>query len=542
MKWIILSLAFLAPFAVMGQDAEETSPEPELGDTGAAEDEPYSRDTLLDGSSAILDSMEAVEEYLATQTDSIEALTGEPMTLTARRCVELALTQNAQVAVAQDDLEAARARIGQAQAQMKPQIKASMTFTHTEFNTRDISSGSGGLGGGGLGGGLMGGGLLSGGLLGGLGGGLTEGLGLQPEDDFRTDKVELNQVLYAGGQIRAAINASKYLAESQEWQKAATLAQLEYQAKQAFYDALASEALVSVAEASVKSFQRNLSDAQEMFDVGMVSEFEVLRSQTELGSREADLVEARNIQRLAHANLRRTIAVPQNTPLVLEPKLDYLPYTPEIDELVNHANEHRPEIQSLKKGIEAAKADVDRVRGQFKPQAGANVQWQNVDNGGLTQPDGWTFSLAGQWDIYAGGKRKHELVESKARLRSLEDQLRDLEALVQLDITQAYIQIRDSMARIVSERGNLEFGREGLRLSELRFQEGVGTQSETLDAELALTNAERSLVQAFRDLAVANATLERAIGKSWSQSTDEMDAPSEEVAKPEAQEAETAAP
>jgi len=533
MKWMIPALALLAPFAAVCQEAGAEDA-PHVSPEMSPAEETYSRGGLLDESSAILDSMEAVEAYLATQREEEdEGPQGESMVLTARRCVELALSQNAQVAVAQDDLEAAQARIGQARSQMKPQVKASMTFTHTEFNTRDISSQSGGLGGGLLGGGLLSGGLLGGGLAG--GGGIGESLGLEAEDDFRTDRAELNQVLYAGGQIRAAINASEYLAESQEWQKAATLAQLEYQAKQAFYDAGASEALVRVAQASVRTFERNLSDAQLKFDQGVVSSYEVLRSKTELGSRKANLVEARNVQRLAHANLRRIIAVPQDTPLRLEPKLDYLPYTPEIEELVAQANDRRPEIQSLKKGIDAAQADVDRVRGQFKPQVGANVQWQNVDNGGYTQPDGWTFSVAGQLDIYAGGKRKHDVLEAKARLRSLEDQLLDLEALVELDITRAYIQIKDSMARIASENGTRELAQEGLRLAELRFQEGVGIQSETLDAELALTNAERSLVQALRDLAVANATLERAIGKSWVEGAgDEMptETPEEQDAEP----------
>ncbi len=362
------------------------------------------------------------------------------------------------------------------------------------------------------------------------------------EDDFRTDKVELNQVLYAGGQIRAAIDASKYLAESQEWKQTATLAELEYQAKQAFYDAAATEALVSVAEASVKSFERNLSDAQQMLDVGMVSNFEVLRSKTELGNREASLVSARNAQRLSQANLRRIIAVPQDTVLHLEPKLDFLPYTPDKNELIAYANDHRPEIQSLKKGIEAAKADLDRVRGQYMPSAGANIQWQNVDNGGYTQPDGWTFSVAGQWDIYAGGKRKHEKVEAKARLDSLDGQLRDLEALVELDITRSIIQIRDAMARIASEKGNTKLAEEGLRLAELRFQEGVGKQSETLDAELALTTAKRGLVQGLRDMAVANATLERAIGKSWMQSDEDDVKLSVEPVQPAEQNAEPAKP
>lgn len=530
MKCIISALALLAPFIAFGQESTvEPAPATPPPAAAPAEAQPapeaYERGGLLEGSEEIISSL---EQFVAAQEAQEETLAGQPMVLTARKCVELAVTQNAQAFVAQDDLEAAQARIGQARSRMKPQVKGSMTFTHTEFNTRDMSSMMGGLGGtsslGGSSSGLGSGGLLQqrpvlnflkSQILGGMSSGSSLTSMFEAEDDIRTDKVELNQVFYAGGQIRAAINASKFLAESQEWQKEATLAQLEYQAKQAFYDAAASAALVLVAEASVTSFERNLADAQQMFDVGMVSSFEVLRAQTELGSRKADLVEARNVQQLAQANLRRTIAVPQDTPLALEAKLDWVPYTPDVDETVAFAYEHRPEILALRKGLDAAKADLDRVRGQYKPQVGGNIQWQNVDGGGFSQPDGWTFSVASQLDIYAGGRRKHETVESKAKIQSIEDQLKDLEGLVELDVTQAVIQIKDSLARIASENGTRKLAQEGLRLAELRFQEGVGTQSETLDAELALTNAERSLVQALRDLAVAYSSLERAIGESW---------------------------
>jgi len=155
------------------------------------------------------------------------------------------------------------------------------------------------------------------------------------------------------------------------------------------------------------------------------------------------------------------------------------------------------------------------VRGQYKPSVGGNIQWQNVDNGGLTQPDGWTFSVGAQWDISTGGRRRYERIESNARVSSLEHQLKDLEALVELDVKAAQIQIQDAMARVSSEQGTRELAREGLRLAELRFQEGAGTQTETLDAELALTSADTALVQALRDYAVANGSLDRALGKSW---------------------------
>ena len=88
----------------------------------------------------------------------------------------------------------------------------------------------------------------------------------------------------------------------------------------------------------------------------------------------------------------------------------------------------------------------------------------------------------------------------------------------------------NAMAKIQQERATVTLAQEGLRLAELRFNEGVGIQSETLDAELALTNAQTQLVQALRDYAVANAAIERATGTSWT-----MDEAAEPVAEPPAE-------
>jgi len=493
----MLVLAGLSCGFAIAQGQEPAPPPP------AVEPSPESSDTVEEESTPALEGADAVVEMMNSLNEAIEKdaaaeSAGEPLLLDARKAVDLALSQNAQVFVAEDDVEAARARIGQARSQRFPQIKVSSTQTHTELQKRDT-------------------GMLFGELFTSL-----IGIGdlLETPEDFRTDRLTMTQVIYAGGQIKAATEASKYLAESQEYQRQATLSQVEYNAKEAYYTAAASMALVRVAESSVSTFERQLSDAKEMFEVGMTSNFEVLRADTELGSRNSTLVQARNGQRLALANLCRAIGVPQNTPLQLETKLDFLPFMQDLDALIAHADEHRPELLGLRKAIDAGEQDVKRVRGQYKPSVGGNVQWQNVDNGGAAQPDGWTFSVSGQWDITTGGRRKYETLESKARLSSLEHQLQDLHAIVELDVKAAQIQIQDAMARVASERGTRTLAREGLRLAELRFQEGAGTQSEVLDAELALTSADTALVQALRDFAVANSSLERAIGKSWVRDTE----------------------
>ena len=458
--------------------------------------------------------MEAIGEYLK-KIESEKAAPVSPeqvVMLSPRQCVEMALTKNAKVAVAEDDLAAAQAKIGQARSGLLPQASASTALIHTAFNENNGPAKAARIGKG----------LNQ--VFGLISGqfnpisSLTSSASmssLTPVKNLRKDSLTIKQVIYAGGQIRAAIRASEFLAQSQEWRKEATLEDLELETKRAYYDCLLARALVRVAERSVKTFERQLSDANQMFEVGMVSHFQVLRAETELGARKAEAVAAKNGARLADANLLRILVMPQDTPIDLEPKLEWLPYLAPMNELVVYANEHRPDILALEKGIEAAKQDQERVRGEYKPKVASQLQYSNTDHGGLTTPDGWTASVGAEWELVAGGRRKAERAEAKARVSSLEHQLEDVQRLVELDVTRSQIQIQDAMAKIQSERGTVDLAREGLRLAELRFQEGVGTQTEVLDAELALTNAQTALVLALHDYAVANASLERATGKSW---------------------------
>ncbi|MGI6459502.1 MAG: TolC family protein [Candidatus Hydrogenedentales bacterium] len=476
----------------------------------------------LISSAPMQETMNAIEAYLSQHEALVEKpAAGEALSLSVRKCVDLALANNEKIFQAEQDIDAARARIGQARSQMFPQVGAGLTFVHTEFTERNPGGLFGKLGGGSGLGFISTGNPASSILLSILGSVtqnyLTQRLTpqTQPGADLRIETVAAEQVLYAGGRIRAAVDAAGLLAESQEWQKAVALAQVEYDAKQGFYDVLLVASLVEVAADSVRTFERNLTDAQQMFEVGTISNFEVLRAKTELGARKSELVAAKNALRLTEANLRRVLFIPENTRLQLDPSIEWQPADISVSDYVDQAVENRPELVALRKAIQAGEQQVKAVKGQYLPTVGLRAEYSNTDKGGLLTPDGWTFSLGAQYDIYAGGKRKYDMLEARAQVAGLEHQLADLERLVELDVTQAHIHIQDAMAKMESERGNVSLAEEGLRLAELRFQEGVGTQSEILDAELALTNAQSSLFQSLREYAVANAALERATGNSW---------------------------
>lgn len=439
---------------------------------------------ILEGAKDVIQAVQAIQDF-DTETPS----TQEPLILTAHQAVRIALRLNPQIITAEDEVQAAQARIGQAKAALLPTISAATAYNYQEhadetFTESFITD-------------------------------LVAPGGAQIRVITRADRLSIEQLLFTGGRIRATIKASKFLAQSQAWRRKATLDTLEFQTKQAYYDCLLARALVQVAEHSVITFERHRGDTQHMLDVGLVSRYEVLRAETELGSREAGLIEAKNRERLAYTILRRLLSVSQDLPLILADKITWRPLQITAEQLAQQAKQKRPEALALQAAIDAARHQIKATKAQYWPQVAATTQWTALDGAGGFTPEGWSATLGAQWDIFTGRRRKYEVTEAKARLRSLQHQLQDIALIIELEVRQAYIQVNDSIAKIRREDGNVKLAREGQRLAALRFQEGIHTQADVLDAELALTNAETQLVVALREYAVAHAALDKATANSW---------------------------
>ncbi len=465
-------LAFTAPL-LWAQDAKQDEPQGGMN-------------VLLNGTQDVI----AGAENFAPAAPA--AAPAEKTVLEVRQCVERALKENAKALSAQNDLDAKKSKIGQARSQRLPQANGAVAYTYVE-GLKDAS---------------VGGGLIS--LF-------MGGSSFMPKPETWTFQATVTQVLYAGGQLQAAIRASKFLAQSQAWTRQAILDQIEFDAKQGFYDVLLTQALIQVARDSVLTFERHRADAAHMLEVGMVSKFELLRAETELGARQTDLESAQTAAKIALLNLCRIMGMPQDTPLELVGKLEWVPITDSVETFVVEAKEKRAELLALDQGIKAAGQNIEAKWGAFKPKAAATVNYKHTEGGGSFNPNGFTVNLGAEIDLFTGGKRYYELKEAKAEKESLENQRLDVERLVELDVRQARARVEEAIAKIRKEKQTVELAQEGQRLAQLRFQEGVGTQVETLDADLALTQARTTLAQALRDYAVAIAALDKAAGRSWVQ-------------------------
>jgi outer membrane protein TolC len=415
----------------------------------------------------------------------ITAQTAEPLVLDEAACVALAMSGNPQVGAAEETAEAAAARVNQARAARLPQITANGAYTYIDGLPVDLYTG----------------GALS-----------FLAPDVEAEKWSVTGGVALEQVLFAGGRLQAAQAASAYLAKSEAWRTEATRHEVAFAAVRALHDARFTVALVQVAEERAKAYERHLADARDAFEVGMIPQFAVLRAESEWGARAAEQTTAASQARLAGLNLLRTLGLPQDSAYTLAEPEAPAPVAGTLEEHILRALEQRPELRALDSALAAAGQQVRGQQGQYLPQAGAQLRYDDFDGGVSVNPAGWSVNVGVQWELFTSGRRKAEVAEARAEERGLEYQRADVAQLVELDVRQAWLRIEEAAAQAVAEEKNVALAEEGLRMAELRFQEGIGTQGELLDAELALHAARVQLTRAHREQAVSRASLDKAVG------------------------------
>lgn len=453
-----------------------------IASAAVADAPPPSRlDILLEQAAPVLEGVEQAAPAAAPPAAS------DPLALDVAACVSMAVQHNAQAAISDEDVSQAEARIGQAKAARRPQVKSQLGATYIdglegiESNLKILED------------------LI--------------GIGdLQPDKLITRGTLSVEQVLYAGGQIDAAVKASRFLAAAEGWKREVTRAALALDATQAFHDAVLTQGLIEVANDSIAAFEKHARDAQHAVDAGMASKIVLLRAQTELAARQTDLTSANTAREIALLNLKRIIGAPEEQPVTLIGGAAWEPVVLPLEELIARAQAARPEVRALDEGIAAAAQNVRMKKGEYRPRAAASAQWQEGTGTGTLQPNGFSAQAGLEWQIYAGGKRKFAVAEAESQVRSLQKQREDVLRLVELDVRQAHLRVGEAIEKIRRDKGTVALAEEGFRLAQVRFAEGVSTQTEVLDAEVARSQAKTKLVQALRDYAVATAGLKKATG------------------------------
>ncbi|HEY5894290.1 MAG TPA: TolC family protein [Chthoniobacterales bacterium] len=334
---------------------------------------------------------------------------------------------------------------------------------------------------------------------------------------------EVTQLLYSGGQVGAAIRAAKITEDSAFYQLRDTVDTVISDVRKQFYLVLLNRALIKVQEESVALLESQLKDQQNRFDAGTVPRFNVLQASVALANARPPLIEARNNYQTAQLQLARLVGVswPTNadlSPFPVKGKLEFEPRNVNLAAAIQTALERRAFLKVQRATI---LADLENIKVQlagYKPTINANAGWEFRNEPAADDlsdtVEGWFFGFTGNWAIFDGLATHGRVLQARARLEAAKVNYEDSVRQVEQEVQNAYLSILQARETINSQQKAVAEAEESLRLARERLNAGAGTQLDVLNAQVALTQAQSTGLQALSDYDTALAEFDRVTGAS----------------------------
>lgn len=333
--------------------------------------------------------------------------------------------------------------------------------------------------------------------------------------------IQLDQPLWIAGKIGIAVKIAKIYRQISAAGVEKGGKDLRLQVTQAFYGALMGKEFLKLSTDAENQIQAHLKDARAMYAEGLVSEYDLLRAEVELANFHPQVTAAQEACKMALEGLRIVLGLAPDAEFELSGELSEItPAGIELDEAVSAARELRSDFRQL--GLQRQMLDhlvKIEERNLYWPSFFLSLSYtrmaqeKDFSYGDYFWSDGLTAGFSVAVPLFDGFKTKSRIQMAKINLKKNLLMNSQLEDGVRFEIISAMSRLNEARDKLSASRQAVQQAGKGYAIAEVRYQEGISTQVELLDARLAQTQAQTTELAARYDLILANASLRNAMGK-----------------------------
>ena len=280
----------------------------------------------------------------------------------------------------------------------------------------------------------------------------------------------------------------------------------------AFMDVVRDQAIVRLRENNVKVLSEELKATKDRFAVGEVTKTDVAQSEARRAGAVSELDLAKANLKTSRANYERTVG--QSADGLIEPKLKESLLPKSLDEAIGVGTQENPTVVEALYREQAARFNVDRIRGQLLPQVQLEASYNDrFDNSeGIRETEVGTVTGRVSVPIYEAGQVHAEVRQAKHTHVSLLQEIERARTEVKAQVIAAWSQLLAARAQLESAQAQVEANQTAL--SGVREEERVGQRTliDVLNAQQELLDSQVQLVSTRRNLIVSAYTLQAALG------------------------------
>lgn len=331
--------------------------------------------------------------------------------------------------------------------------------------------------------------------------------------------VELSYNVYTAGARTARIRAAEEQLRFDQLDVERLTEQLRLDVSNDYYNLQQADEQVRINRAAVTNAEASLRDAQAREQAGVGTRFDVLQSQVQLANANQDLTNSLSQQQVARRQLVNRLSLAQTANAIAADPVEIAGvWNLPLEESVIAAFQNRAELQQQLVQRNISEQNRRIALASIRPRVAVSSNYNISDTFNDARSFGDDYSLGANltWNLYDGGAARASARAQSANIAIAETNFADTRNQVRFEVEQAYSNLQSNLANIQTASVGLEQAREALRLARLRFQAGVGIQTEVINAENSLTQAEGNRVTAILNYNRALASLTRAISNGQS--------------------------
>jgi outer membrane protein TolC len=232
------------------------------------------------------------------------------------------------------------------------------------------------------------------------------------------------------------------------------------------------------------------------------------------------LIESRNQRDVSIADLARLTGTDFSQAIEPAATLDVSPAGQAVmDSLIAEARESRGERRALESGIEAAEEQQEAVAALRRPTVAVvgGVDYARPNPRIFPREDrwrqSWDLGVSVGWTLWDSGRTAQEAAVASHTAAAARERLAEFDSVLGVEVRQRLLDIDSGRAAVAAAADGVRAATEAQRVVTERYGAGVITQTEVLDAQFALLQAELDRTRALAGVRLAEARLARAVGR-----------------------------
>ena len=336
--------------------------------------------------------------------------------------------------------------------------------------------------------------------------------------------INVSQILFDGSYL-LGLKAADVYKELPKKVLLQTKQQAAENVTKAYYGILVNEERMKILNLNIGRLDSLLRDTRALNAQGFVEKIDVQRLEVQANNLKIEAKNVERLQELSYYALKFQMGKKINEPLTLTDKLSDINISelvPESDQELKYTN--RIEYSILQTQDRLAELDLKNQKVGYFPRVTFNGGY-NYSAGRpqffdlVTKPwfNAANVGIGISVPIFDGYQRKYKIVQSQNNWQKVKNSYELLQNSIDLQVKQGQISLKNAYETLVAQKVNMDLAKEIVRVTKIKYKQGVGSNLEVINAESASKEAQTNYFTTLYNALIAKVDLDKAMGRLYNE-------------------------